>query len=424
MNGTPTLRVAIVYQYIAHYREPIFKRLSADKKIEYTIFSDCQSNISSLEVIKLNNNNDNNVREIRWARLKNHWFFNTVLWQSGLLSISYSQQYDVIIFLGDVHYLSTWVSSAIARIRGKRVLFWGHGFKSFETGIRSVLKKFFFRIPHGHLLYGNIARDYLDYSGFDRNSLYVVYNSLDFDEQTSILLELSETKIRNTRKELFDYPNCPLLISVGRIDREKRLDILIDAVAILRRQGVATNLLIVGDGPDRQNLELLAAGSGDGSFIKFLGAIYGETNLGEIIGSADLCVVSGAVGLVIVHAYGYGVPVIAHNRLQVHNPEFELMVPNLTGELYEEGNAESLARAIRQWLECNTDKAVVAQRCRQAIERFYNPAYQHRVIDHAVRGFPASDLPAPNGTHRWIQRKTWPSAVLRDLKIDTGRLRK
>jgi glycosyltransferase involved in cell wall biosynthesis len=284
--------------------------------------------------------------------------------------------------------------------------------------MRSVLKKFFFRIPHGHLLYGNIARDYLDYSGFDINGLYVVYSSLDFDEQTSILLELSDTKIRNTRKELFDYPDCPLLVSVGRLDRYKRLDILIDAVGILRQQGVATNLLIIGDGPDRQSLEHLAAGSGSGGSIKFLGAIYGERNLGELIGSADLCVVSGAVGLVIVHAFGYGVPVIAHDRLRVHNPEFELMVPNLTGELYEEGNAESLARAIRQWLDHNPDKAVVAQRCRQAIEKFYNPEYQHRVIDHAVRGLPASDLPAPNGTHHWIQRKTWPSAVLRDLKID------
>jgi hypothetical protein len=125
--------------------------------------------------------------------------------------------------------------------------------------------------------------------------------------------------------------------------------------------------------------------------------------------------VSGPVGLVIVHAFGYGVPVIAHDRLRIHNPEFELMAPGRTGDLYEEGNARSLAHAARQWLERHPDRAEVAGRCRRMIESFYNPAYQHRVIDHAVRGLPASDLPSPEGAHHWILRKTWPAAAFARL---------
>ncbi len=421
MNGTPKLRVAIVYQYVALYREPIFKRLSADKDIEYTVFSDSRSNISSLEVVKFEENFRDNSGMIRWKRVKNCWLFNSLLWQSGVLSMSYKKYYDVIIFLGDIHYLSTWLSAGIARITGKRILYWGHGFKSFDTGFRSQLKRLFFKIPHGHLLYGNMARDYFKCYGFDDNTLYVVYNALDFEAQTSIYAELSEKKIQSVRNKLFENPDFPLLVSMGRADRHKRLDILVDAVDILRQQGFGTNLLVIGDGPDRQNVERAAAGSGSAKSIKFLGAIYGERNLGELIGSADLCVVSGPVGLVIVHAFGYGVPVIAHDELRAHKPEFELMAPGVTGDLYEKGNAHSLAQVIRRWLECNTDRAAATRRCRQAVECFYNPAYQHKVIDHAIRGLPASDLPSPNGAHHWIMRKTWPSYALDDLKINTDR---
>lgn len=266
------------------------------------------------------------------------------------------------------------------------------------------------------MLYGNVAKEYLYYRGFNKENLYVVYNSLDFETQTTIYLENSQRKIQEVRKKLFENADDPLLVFVGRIDRDKRVDILVDAVAMLRRQGFPTNLLIIGDGPERQNVEQLAAGSASAKSIRLLGAIYGEGNLGELICAADLCVVSGPVGLVIVHAFGYGVPVIAHDQLHLHKPEFELMVPTVTGDLYEKDNAESLARAVRRWLESNTDKTAVARRCRRAVERFYNPAYQHKVIDHAVRGLPASDLASPDGTHHWILRETWPAAAFNDWK--------
>jgi len=419
MNAPPKLRVAIVYQYVAHYREPIFRELSADEEIEYTIFSDCRSNIPSLAVIDFEKRDETEKQKIRFRKLINVWLFNIILWQRGLLSISLGKHYDSIIFLGDIHYISTWVGAMIARFTGKRVLFWGQGYKSFGKGARSLLKQVFFRLPHGHVLYGNFARDYLIYSGFKKDNLYVVYNSLDFETQTSIYSDLSDKKIDSVRKRLFNNPDCPLLVSVGRIDRNKRLDILVDAVDILRQQGFATNLLIIGDGPDRTRLEQATVGSGCAESIKFLGAIYGEKNLGELIGAADVCVVSGPVGLVIVHAFGYGVPVMAHNKLEVHGPELELLVPDVTGALYEEGDAGSLARAVRQWLERNPNKAAVAGRCRKAVERFYNPAYQHKVINHAVRGLPASDLPSANGAHHWILRKTWPAAALERLKLGT-----
>lgn len=49
-----------------------------------------------------------------------------------------------------------------------------------------------------------------------------------------------------------------LVLTAGRLAREKRIDLLIHAAATLRAQGATARLLIVGDGPERMGLESLA----------------------------------------------------------------------------------------------------------------------------------------------------------------------
>ncbi|HPG40397.1 MAG TPA: glycosyltransferase family 4 protein [bacterium] len=47
----------------------------------------------------------------------------------------------------------------------------------------------------------------------------------------------------------------PLLLSVGRLVPKKGFDTLLQACALLQKQNVAFNCLIIGDGPERHNLE-------------------------------------------------------------------------------------------------------------------------------------------------------------------------
>jgi glycosyltransferase involved in cell wall biosynthesis len=51
----------------------------------------------------------------------------------------------------------------------------------------------------------------------------------------------------------------PLFVYVGRLSREKGVDVALDALARLRRGGVAARLRIVGDGPDRAKLAALVS---------------------------------------------------------------------------------------------------------------------------------------------------------------------
>jgi len=65
--------------------------------------------------------------------------------------------------------------------------------------------------------------------------------------------------------------DVPTIISVAGLYPRKGLDDLINAFSIVRENGVAAQLLIIGEGPDRDRLEALARISNAGDSIHFLG---------------------------------------------------------------------------------------------------------------------------------------------------------
>src|SRR5262249_57148805 len=111
------------------------------------------------------------------------WITPDILWQGGAVRIALDPQFDVIIFLGSMWHLSTWVAAVLARLSGKRVLMWTHGVLRREQGLRGYMRRAFYRLAHGLLLYGFRARDLLGADHFQAEQLYVVYNSLDVPAQ-------------------------------------------------------------------------------------------------------------------------------------------------------------------------------------------------------------------------------------------------
>ena len=75
--------------------------------------------------------------------------------------------------------------------------------------------------------------------------------------------------------QALDYRNeghGDFVLSVNRLDRAKRVDLLIEAAAL----DESLRVVIVGDGPDRERLEQLARGRGVGERVRFTGRVSGE----------------------------------------------------------------------------------------------------------------------------------------------------
>lgn len=101
-----------------------------------------------------------------------------------------------------------------------------------------------------------------------------------------------------------------LLLFVGRLGREKNVELLLDALTLTK---VPARLAIAGDGPEREALEAHARELGIGDRVRFLGELE-RADLPDLYASADAFVfpsVSETQGLVLVEAMAAGTPVIA-----------------------------------------------------------------------------------------------------------------
>ena len=74
--------------------------------------------------------------------------------------------------------------------------------------------------------------------------------------------------------------DAPTLLYLGRLKRYKRVDLILDAVAKLRSEGLGLRLLVAGEGDDGPKLQRHAAGLGLGQdSVGFLGRVSEDDKL-------------------------------------------------------------------------------------------------------------------------------------------------
>ena len=126
---------------------------------------------------------------------------------------------------------------------------------------------------------------------------------------------------------------------MGRLSAEKRLDVLLRAFAIARREHPGLRLAIVGDGPAREDLEE-AAGEG----VVFLGELRGPA-LADTYASADVfCFPSttDTFGQVLLEAGASALPVVA----VAAGGASDLVRPGVTGLLVDPDDPDAFAAAL------------------------------------------------------------------------------
>jgi glycosyltransferase involved in cell wall biosynthesis len=134
----------------------------------------------------------------------------------------------------------------------------------------------------------------------------------------------------------------PAILFVGRLQARKRIDNLLAACAALP-DNIRPRLIIVGDGPERENLERLSQKSYPQA--EFLGARFGP-ELVQCYALADLFVLPGTGGLAVQQAMSYALPVIV---AQGDGTQGDLVRPE-NGWLVPPGDTAALVDAIRNAL--------------------------------------------------------------------------
>lgn len=144
------------------------------------------------------------------------------------------------------------------------------------------------------------------------------------------------------------------VLFVGRLIERKGVAHLIRALGTVRRT-VPARLIIVGDGPERASLERLAAATEVASHVHFRGRVSDE-ELRQAYASADVFVLPSVLdqrqdteglGVVLLEAMNYGVPVVASNIGGIT----DIVQHERTGLLVPPGDESALANALTSLLE-------------------------------------------------------------------------
>jgi len=135
-----------------------------------------------------------------------------------------------------------------------------------------------------------------------------------------------------------------VIATVARLDASKGVADLIEAASRLPQGAEKILLLIAGDGPERANLERLAATGLSGRY-RFLGHVTGAEAIGDVYRASDLFVLPSrneTFGQVFAEAGAFGLPCVGYAVGGVP----ETVVAGATGLLLAPGDIGGLVNAI------------------------------------------------------------------------------
>ncbi len=373
------------YNCIPHYRARIFELLSANKNVEFTIVADNNSDTPFLKTVTTDDN-----RAVNYINAKNYLIkvpgLADLYWQPEALRLFLKQRPDVLIALGSPYSFTAWSLVILGRVFRIPILLWGHGLLGDESGPRWWVRKLLYKLAAGQLLYGEYAKNLLVKKGFRPETLHVVYNSLDYDEQLRVAGSLGFEDIAGFRNKLGVAEGQGLVVFTGRLQPIKRLDMLVEAAGRLSERGKIIHIALVGEGTEKEKLAEVARKYGILNNLHFLGVSYEEEYLGLVLSAADLCVIPSGGGLSIMHAMVFGTPVLLHDRLDCHFPEWEAVKEGVTGFFYRYDDIDDLADKMEKALFLEHSKEKMSDECRQVIAEKYNPHRQvERFIDAVKR---------------------------------------
>lgn len=160
------------------------------------------------------------------------------------------------------------------------------------------------------------------------------------------------------------------LLSAGRLIPDKRIDLLIEAVARLTPRFPGRLLDIVGDGPERSRLEALAGRLGVAGAVRFRGRLAGAAEVWAALGGAQVAVQPSrreGFGIFPLEAMAAGLPVV---RCESAESAVGELVEHERHGLATPPDPERLAAALARLLGDAAERARFGAAARERARRY------------------------------------------------------
>ena len=364
------MKLCFILNIGPHYRFPIFNAITEKFTCAFYIGNHLKQPIKTFDYKALKG---------YVATLNNH-FLRNFYWQSKSLRLVF-KKYDMYFMDGEPYCLSSWIVLLLCRILGKQTVAWTHGWYGREGFVKRLIKRFYYSLYTKLMVYNDYSIKLMEKEGFAPDKMYCIANSLDTDKDLKIRSELSLSNIyRNHFKN-----DCPTIIYCGRIQKWKKLDLVLRCISQFKSEGVIVNAVFLGKDVENVALDKMAENLGITDQIWLYGPCYNEQIIGEMFYNADVCLSPGNVGLTAIHSLTFGCPVLTHDDFKHQGPEFEAIRTGQTGDFFKKGDVADMKTKIAFWINKDEESRNKTRiKAFNEIDRKWNIYYQLGIIEKVV----------------------------------------
>jgi glycosyltransferase involved in cell wall biosynthesis len=345
------MKIVILSPLVAPYRVTFYEKLSklaSDFKVFY--------HVKQNEDGRPQHDKKVNFYTRGFPESKTSFMGFSMLVIKGMFTAIKNEKPDLIILPGIPGNLTYRKIVNWARKSKIKVVFWYCGWEPNKKRffllqeIKRILALSFYKKGNYFITYSTKAKDDLIDQKFSPDMIKVALNGIELDDYDNI--DDYNVQAIELRKKYSVSSN--VFLYVGGLMEEKRVLFLIDAFAEFNSKHRETQLWVIGDGPQRMEVEEKIAGY---SFIKYFGRII--ENVEPYFVAADYFVLPGTGGLAINQAMFFETPCIVG---RADGTEKDLVVENVTGFNFIEDNKESLVSKLEEAQNLNAEQLKVMKK--------------------------------------------------------------
>jgi glycosyltransferase involved in cell wall biosynthesis len=260
-------------------------------------------------------------------------FKSISLTTKSLIKFLYQDQAQAVMYFVNPKNLYLLPTIMACKMLGKKVVYWGHG----KNLLRNPDPWRWVHVVQHHLadaivLYGPKLRKHVMLHNWSK--VFVANNTLNFESSPQGDIDRQRVLARHNINTSLN------VICVGRIQKRKRIDDLIAAHQLLKRNDVG----LVFVGPDPQGLV-----PADGAQNIFRIEPLFDEQLYELMRACDIYCLPGSVGLGIVDAFWCGLPFVT--EAVRHGPEIMYFREGINGFMVPKGDISALAEKLERLIE-------------------------------------------------------------------------
>ena len=345
------MRIFIFQPALPEYRIDFFQKINKKIKGKLKVF------YSSSDLnIKINAKERNFIWAFEVGKLIE--FLPGLFWQKGILKIDISEA-DIVVVCGVPRNIATIFLLIKAKILGIKTIWWGHYWSATSNKIWLKLRMLIAKLSYSILFY-------TDYEVEE----YLIKNYSKNKKVGSLNNGINNERIIYLRKNYDFSKRKKNILFIGRVTEKAKLELLIEALK--NKMLKDYRLDIIGEGEMLNEIKNKVNNYKINKRVVFHKQTSDEEYISKIANKAAFFVYPGSVGLSLIHAMTYGLPVIIHNNRSHQMPEFAAFEDSITGLSFNEESINDLTKTIMKMMSSGNLRNQMSFNALRKVSRTYN----------------------------------------------------